>query len=62
MLPGSGGGETLRYVIPVDDVPERFQVVCPSVLVFKVISVFPDVAAEDRSAFRTGRWDRWPGP
>ena len=45
-------GEALRYVVPVDDVPEGVDVVGAFVLVLEVVGVLPDVAAEQRRCCR----------
>src|SRR2546426_209701 len=38
----------------MDDVPDCFQIIGASVLVFEIIGVFPHVHAEDRLAFAAG--------
>src|SRR5215470_16110432 len=40
--------ETFVHFVPVDYVPPGFQIICPSVLVFQVISVLPDVVSQNR--------------
>ena len=45
------GGVLLSGVIPVDHVPERFHVFRPTILVFEIVGVFPDVDADDRNFF-----------
>src|SRR6266567_1724270 len=38
----------LRHRVPVHHVPPRFDVIRPAVLVFEIISVLPNIDAEDR--------------
>ena len=40
--------------IPVHHVPERLEIIRALVLIFQIIRVFPDVAADDRLAFAAG--------
>src|SRR4029453_666979 len=40
--------QVLRDLVPVNDVPPRFQVVRAAVLIVEVVRVLPDVDAEDR--------------
>ena len=46
-----GGSIPLSGVIPVDDVPERFDVFCTTILVFEVVGMFPNVDANDWNLF-----------
>ena len=39
---------------PVDDVPDRFQIVGAAILVFEIIGVLPNVHAEHRFALAAG--------
>src|SRR6185312_1137980 len=43
-----------RNLFPVDHLPERRQVITAFVLVFQIVGMFPDIDAEDRSAFHFG--------
>src|SRR5690625_3771041 len=47
----SGGRfyEVFRYLIPVDDLPECLNVVRPLVLIVQIVSVLPDVEAQNWS-------------
>ncbi len=47
--------EALRDLVPVDDVPERVEVVGALVLVLQVVGVLPDVDAEERRLARPRR-------
>ena len=51
ILPLSSG-EALSDRRPVDDVPERRDIIGPAVLVLQIVRVFPNVEAEDRRACR----------
>jgi hypothetical protein len=46
--------EILRDFVPINNIPERFQIIRALVLVFQIIRVFPNVAAENHFAFATG--------
>src|SRR5204862_928096 len=39
---------TFRNRVPVNHVPPGFDIIGPAVLVIEIVSVFPNVAAEDR--------------
>ena len=45
---GLGGEESLLRFLPIDDLPDVCKVLGPRVLVVQVVSVFPNVNADDR--------------
>src|SRR5690554_2704409 len=42
------GSEVLRHEVPVDQIPERLDVLRTGVAVVDVVGVFPDVRSEER--------------
>ena len=50
----ANGLETFGDFCPVDDVPERLEIIGALVLIFQVIRVFPDIHAQDDFAFGAG--------
>jgi len=51
----SGGLQSVRVsfgcVVPIDDVPKRFHVLRPAILILEIISMFPHIDANDRDFF-----------
>src|ERR1041385_6207690 len=46
--------KTLGDFVPVDDVPDRFEIIRALVLILQIVSVFPYIHAQQRFAFATG--------
>src|SRR6266567_1572915 len=44
----------LRHFGPVDDVPDRLQIIRATILVFEIVGVFPNIHAQDGFAFTAG--------
>lgn len=45
---------TLRYIFPIDNLPNLLQVVRSDIAVLQVVSVFPDIHAEQRDQTGAG--------